>query len=60
MGPFYEIESSSPAAFLDKGESIIHYHNVFHFTGPEDQLDKLSVKILGVTIEEIKRAFEEE
>ena len=57
MGPFYEIESSSPAAFLAKGESITHYHRVFHFTGPEDQLDKLSVKILGVTIEEIKQAW---
>ena len=57
MGPFYEIESSSPAAFLAKGESITHYHSLFHFTGPEDQLDKLSVKILGVTIEEIKQAW---
>ena len=57
MGPFYEIESSSPAAFLEKGESITHHHQVFHFTGPEDQLDKLSVKILGVTLEDIKQAW---
>lgn len=57
MGPFYEIESSSPAAFLEKGESITHYHMVFHFTGPEDQLDKLSVKILGVSLDEIKQLW---
>ena len=57
MGPFYEIESSSPAAFLEKGENITHYHRVFHFTGPEDQLGKLSVKILGVTLDEIKHAW---
>lgn len=57
MGPFYEIESSSPAAFLEKGESITHYHSVFHFTGPEDQLDKLSVKILGVSLDEIKQLW---
>ena len=57
MGPFYEIESSSPAAFLEKGESITHYHRVFHFTGAEDQLNKLSVKILGVSLDEIKQLW---
>lgn len=57
MGPFYEIESSSPAAFLEKGDSIVHYHRVFHFTGEEEKLNRLSVKILGVTIEEIKEAW---
>lgn len=57
MGPFYEIESSSPAAFLEKGESITHYHRVFHFTGPEDLLNELSSNILGVTLDEIKHAW---
>ncbi|MBE9510578.1 MAG: hypothetical protein IMY71_06860 [Bacteroidetes bacterium] len=57
MGPFYEIESSSPAAFLEKGESIIHHHMVFHFTGPEDLLNGLSSNILGVTLDEIKHAW---
>src|SRR5690606_29202764 len=31
MGPFYEIESVSPAANLKPGESLEHMHNVYHF-----------------------------
>ena len=32
MGPFYEIESVSPAAFLKPGASLSHRHAfVFHF-----------------------------
>ncbi len=57
MGPFYEIESSSPAAFLAPGGRIVHHHNIFHFTGDESLLSEISESVLGVTIEEIKSAF---
>ena len=57
MGPFYELESVSPAAFLEPGEKITHQHNVFHFHGSEAQLDKLAQQTLGVSLEEIKQAF---
>jgi len=30
MGPFYEIESSSPAANLSPGEKITHTQRIFH------------------------------
>jgi hypothetical protein len=30
---------------------------VFHFVGPEGKLDKISVAMLGVGIEEIKNAL---
>jgi len=57
MGPFYEIESVSPAAFLKPNQSLAHSHSVFHFTGPEESLDILAKKLFGVTLNEIKKAF---
>ncbi len=57
MGPFYEIESSSPAAFLAPGGKINHKHNIFHFTGSESDLSKIAKSVLGVDILEIKAAF---
>ncbi|MHA4811503.1 DUF6786 family protein [Flavitalea flava] len=57
MGPFYEIESVSPAAFLQPGHSLIHKHAVFHFTGDEAALDRISTQLLGVSLAIIKKAF---
>lgn len=57
IGPFYELESSSPAAFLAPGESMNHIQRMFHFVGTEEQLDILSKKILNVSIEQVKSAF---
>ena len=57
MGPFYEIESVSPAAFLKPGESLSHKHSVFHFTGDAKQLGAITQKLLGVSLEEIKKQF---
>ena len=57
LGPFYELESSSPAAFLSPGESLTHTQRLFHFTGNEAELSLISGKVLGVSIEQIKTAF---
>ncbi|HVU58418.1 MAG TPA: DUF6786 family protein [Puia sp.] len=57
MGPFYEIESVSPAAFLKPGQSLQHQHMVFHFTGDEAALDKVSRAWLGVSLDTIKKVF---
>lgn len=57
MGPFYEIESVSPAAFLKPGQSLSHNHTVIHFTGEEKVLDQIAIKLLGISLEEIKKAF---
>lgn len=57
MGPFYEMESVSPAAALKAGASLTHVQSVFHFTGPESGLDAVSRKILGVPLDSIKNAF---
>jgi hypothetical protein len=57
MGPFYELESSSPAAALGPGESLAHVHSVFHFQGEEEMLSVITKKILGVSVVEIKNIF---
>jgi hypothetical protein len=57
LGPFFEMESASPAAFLSPGDSIEHTHRIFHFSGNEQKLSKISQKVLGVSIEQIKAAF---
>jgi hypothetical protein len=57
MGPFYEIESSSPAAALAPGKSLTHIHRTIHLSGPELALDKVAQATLGVSLDEIKAAF---
>ena len=57
FGPLYEIETSSAALALNVGQSHSHYHYTFHFTGPESELDIISNAVLGVSIEEFKKAF---
>ncbi len=57
MGPFYEIESVSPAAALKPSEEIKHIHNVYHFTGSKDELNTLAQKVLRVSLDDIKNAF---
>ena len=57
MGPFYEIESVSPAAFLKPDESLSHSHSVFHFTGTEEAMDVIARKVFGVSLNDIKTAF---
>jgi hypothetical protein len=54
LGPFYELETSSPAAALKPGASITHWHRTFHLQGPEADLDLIAKAILGVSIDEIK------
>ncbi|GAB6124141.1 DUF6786 family protein [Dysgonomonas termitidis] len=57
MGPFLEVESCSPAAFLKPNESQAHNHNVFHFVGEPAHLTKITEKLLGVSIDDITNAF---
>lgn len=50
MGPFYELESVAPAAFLVPGGQQVHRHAVFHFTGVPAALDAICRKVLGTGI----------
>lgn len=57
MGPFLELESSSPAAFLKPGESLSHTHNIYHFVGSEASLSPIAEKLFGVSLQKIKTVF---
>jgi hypothetical protein len=57
LGPFYELESSSPAASLQPGESIKHIHQTYHFQGDEEILNEITLKIFGVSLDKVKSAF---
>jgi hypothetical protein len=57
LGPFYEIESSSPAAALGPGKSLEHVHRTLHLTGPEDELDGVARATLGMRLHEIVTAL---
>lgn len=57
LGPFYELESSSPALALGPGESYEHVHRTAHFQGSEESLDPVARAALGVGIADIKAAF---
>ncbi|MDD4870710.1 MAG: hypothetical protein PHR77_09125 [Kiritimatiellae bacterium] len=57
LGPFYELESSSPAAALKPGESLSHVHQTVHLVGAEDSLDNMAKTVLGVGLDEIKNGL---
>ena len=57
LGPFYEMESSSPAAALAPGKSLTHVHRTIHVQGPTAELDRIAKATLGVGLAEIEAAF---
>ncbi|MDO7172369.1 DUF6786 family protein [Mariniflexile sp. AS56] len=57
LGPFYELETSSPALNLKVGERGVHIQLTSHFEGSTEQLTKISEKVLGVSISEINNVF---
>jgi hypothetical protein len=57
LGPFYELETSSPAASLAPGKSITHRQTTIHVSGPAATLDPVAVAKLGASIEQITGAF---
>ena len=57
LGPFYEIESSSPAAALAPGKSAEHIHRTLHLSGPPEALDAIAKAKLGVGLDEITTAL---
>ncbi|MBS1723885.1 MAG: hypothetical protein JSS66_13135 [Armatimonadetes bacterium] len=57
LGPFYELETSSPAMNLGPGGSHTHYSQTFHFSGPREELDKISKKVLGAELDMVATTF---
>lgn len=57
MGPFYELETSSPALALKAGENLTHVQYTLHLTGDKRILNNIAQKALGVSLNEIETAF---
>ncbi len=48
MGPFFEIESSSPALNLKQNQSASYTQTTCHFQGNYESLRQLSIKLTGI------------
>ena len=57
LGPFYELETSSPALALAPGGRHTHVHRTFHFVGPEAELDRLARATLNIGLADLSNAF---
>jgi hypothetical protein len=53
LGPFYELETSSPALSLAPGERYTHVHRTFHFVGPDAALDAIAKATLKVGVADL-------
>jgi hypothetical protein len=57
LGPFYELETSSPAAALPAGGSLVHRHRTVHLVGDRMVLDAIARQALGVGLDAITSAL---
>ncbi len=57
LGPFYELETSSPALDLAPSGEHVHVHRTIHLVGPEADLDAVAREVLKVSLAEIAGAF---
>ena len=57
MGPFYELETSSPAAALKPNETMVHIQTTIHLQGEENELNEIAIETLGVGLEEIMKSL---
>lgn len=58
LGPFYELETSSPAAALAPGATITHRQTTVHLVSTNDEaLDAVIKAQLHTTLKEIREAF---
>jgi hypothetical protein len=55
FGPFYEIESLSPAKELKTGESLAHQHRTIHIQAEQPVLAQLAKEILGVEWDAVRK-----
>lgn len=57
LGPFCEIESSSPALDLAPGQHYTHVHRTIHLVGPEADLDRIARSVLKIPLADVTAAF---
>jgi len=58
LGPFYELETSSPAMPLKPGATLAHVVDTIHFDGCPKTLGPIAEAVLGVSLAEIEKVFE--
>lgn len=57
MGPFYEVETSSPAAALAPGGTLVHEQYTCHIEGDELDLAQIVRTVFGLDLDAVKNAF---
>jgi hypothetical protein len=57
LGPFFELETSSPALDLQPGQHYTHVHRTFHMIGPPADLDPIARATIKVGLNELSNAF---
>lgn len=58
MGPFYEIETSSPGAALAPSETLKHTQRIMHFQGDEQALAEIVSNLFNLDLNEIANKFQ--
>ncbi len=58
MGPFYEIETSSPGADLQPGENLTHVQRVVHVQGDPVEMAMLVNELFGLNLSSIASKFQ--
>ncbi|MDO6737628.1 DUF6786 family protein [Wenyingzhuangia sp. 2_MG-2023] len=57
LGPFYELETSSPALALEPGESGTHVQLTCHIEGDVARLNPIIKQLFGTSVEDVKTIF---
>jgi len=57
LGPFYELETSSPGGELAPGETLRHVSRTCHVRGPRAALDAIARAALGIGLNQIEQVF---
>ena len=58
MGPFYEIETSSPGAALQPSETMKHTQRIMHFQGDQEKLAKIVRQLFNLDLDDIINKFQ--
>ncbi len=57
LGPFYELETLSPALGLRVGQEYEHLHRTLHLFGPREALEDFARRWFGISLAEVERKF---
>jgi hypothetical protein len=57
LGPFYELETSSPALALEPDSTGQYIQSTYHFEGTEEQLNTICEQVFNVSLQKVKNVF---